>query len=56
MYITGSLVSVLASSAVNHGFEPPSGQTKDYAIGIHCFPKIKSLKLKEQSLAGPESG
>ena len=56
MYITGSVVSVLASSAVDRGFEPRSGQTKDYAIGIHCFPKVHSLKLKEQSLAGPESG
>jgi hypothetical protein len=25
---------VLASSAVDRGFEPPSGQTKDYKIGI----------------------
>jgi hypothetical protein len=31
------MVSVLASSAVGRGFEPRSGQTKDYAIGICCF-------------------
>ena len=31
------MVSVLASSAVDHGFEPRSGQTKDYKIGMCCF-------------------
>ena len=31
------MVSVLASSAVDRGFEPRSGQTKDYTIGICCF-------------------
>ena len=31
------MVSVLASSAVDRGFEPLSGQTKDYKIGICCF-------------------
>ena len=35
--IGGPMVSVLALSAVDHGFEPRSGQTKDYKIGIHCF-------------------
>ena len=35
---TGSvMVRVLASSSVYHGFEPWSGQTKDYKIGICCF-------------------
>ncbi len=29
--------SVLASSAVDRGFEIRSGQTKDYKIGICCF-------------------
>jgi hypothetical protein len=28
------MVSVLASSAVDRGFEPQSGQTKDFKIGI----------------------
>jgi hypothetical protein len=28
---------MLASSVVDHGFEPQSGQTKDNAIGICCF-------------------
>ena len=31
------MVCVLASSAVDRGFEPRSGQTKDYKIGICCF-------------------
>ena len=31
------MVSVRASSAVDHGFEPRSDQTKDYKIGIYCF-------------------
>jgi hypothetical protein len=35
--IGGVMVSVLASSAVDRGFEHQSGQTKDYKIGICCF-------------------
>ena len=31
------MVSMLASSVVNRGFKPQSGQTKDYKIGICCF-------------------
>ena len=31
------MVSVLTSSAVDRGFEPQSGKTKDYKIGICCF-------------------
>ena len=31
------MVSVLASVAVGRGFEPWSGQAKDYKIGICCF-------------------
>jgi hypothetical protein len=31
------MVSMLASSVVNRGFEPRSGQTKDCKIGICCF-------------------
>jgi hypothetical protein len=40
------MVNVLASSAVDHDFEPQSGQTKDYIFGICCF------KEKEQRLVG----
>jgi hypothetical protein len=31
------MVSVLTSSAVDHGLEPESVHTKDYKIGICCF-------------------
>jgi hypothetical protein len=31
------MVSMLTLSVVDHGFEPQSGQTKDYKIGICCF-------------------
>ena len=31
------MVSMLASSVVDRGFEPRSGQAKDYEIGICCF-------------------
>jgi hypothetical protein len=32
--ISGEMVTVLASSVVDRRFEPRSGQTKDYKIGI----------------------
>jgi hypothetical protein len=35
--IGGVMVSVLASSGVDSGFEPWSGQNKDYNIGMCCF-------------------
>ena len=35
--IGGVTVSVLASSVVDRRFEPWSGQTKGYKIGICCF-------------------
>jgi hypothetical protein len=35
--IGGVMVSMLASGVVDCGFEPWSGQTKDYKIGICCF-------------------
>ena len=42
------MVSVLISSAVDRGFEPRSGQTKDYEIGICCF-SAKHAALKRKS-------
>ena len=43
------MVSVLASSAVDHVFEPCSGQTKDYKIGICCFTtKHAALRSKNK--------
>ena len=35
--IGGVMVLVLSSSTVDRGFEPRSGKTKDYKIGICCF-------------------
>ena len=47
--IGGVMVSVLASSAVDHGFKPWSGQTKDYKIGICCFSaKYAALRRKSK--------
>ena len=45
------MVSVLALSAVGRGFEPRSGQTKDYAIGICCF-SAKHAALRRKSKDG----
>ena len=43
------MVSVLASSVVDRGFEPRSGQTKDYKIGIGCFSaKHAALRRKNK--------
>jgi hypothetical protein len=41
-------VRVLALSAVDRGFEPRSGQTKDYEIGICCF-SAKHAALRRKS-------
>ena len=43
------MVSMLtSSSAVDHGFEPRSGQTKDYIIGICCL-SAKHVALRRKS-------
>ena len=43
------MVSMLASSAVDGGFESRSGQTKDYKIGICCFfAKQAALRRKSK--------
>jgi hypothetical protein len=42
------MVGVLASSAVDCGFEPRSGQTKDYEIGICCF-SAKHAAIRRKS-------
>ena len=38
-FISGVMVSVLASSAVDRGFAPRSCKTNDYTICICCFPQ-----------------
>ena len=43
------MVSVLASRAVDRGFEPRSDHTKDYKIGMCCyFAKHTSLRRKNK--------
>ena len=46
--IGGVMVSVLALSAVDHGFKPWLGQIKDYKIGIRCF-SAKHAALRRKS-------
>jgi hypothetical protein len=41
-HIGGVMISV-----VGHGFETPSGQTKDYKIGISCFSTALRGKNKD---------
>jgi hypothetical protein len=41
------MISVLTSSAEDRGFEPRSGQTKDYTIGI-CFFSTKHAALRRK--------
>jgi hypothetical protein len=47
-HIGGLMASVLTSSAVDHGIEPRSGQTKEYKIGICCF-SAKHIALRRKS-------
>ena len=56
--IGGVRVSVLASNAVDRGFEPRSSQTKDFKIGICCFSsKQAALRRKSKDwLAGNQNG
>ena len=45
----GVMVNMLASSAVDRGFEPRSGQTKDFKIDICCFSaKHAALRRKNK--------
>jgi hypothetical protein len=45
------MVSVLASSMVDRGFEPQLGHTKDYKIGICCFSaKCAALRRKHRQV------
>ena len=46
--IGGVMVSVLASSAVDHVFQPRSGQTEDYRIGMCCFSAHKHAALRRK--------
>ena len=46
--------TVLASSVIDRGFDPLSGQTKDYKISICCFSAkhARITKDKEEILFG----
>jgi hypothetical protein len=47
--IGGVMVSVLAFSVVDRGFEHRSGQTKDYKLGICClFTKHADIRRKSK--------
>ena len=49
LHIGGIMASVLASTAVDRGFEPQSDQTKDYTIGLCCFSaKHAALRIKSK--------
>ena len=51
------MVSLLASNVVDSGFEPRSGQVKDYKIGICCFSaKHAAVRRKSKDGFGSESG
>jgi hypothetical protein len=45
------MISVLTSSAEDRGFEPRSGQTKDYTIGM-CFFSTKHAALRRKGKDG----
>jgi hypothetical protein len=47
-HIGDEMVSVLALSVVDRGFEPRLVQTKDYKIDICCFP-AKNAALRRKS-------
>ena len=42
------MVTVLPSSVIDRGFEPRSGQIKDFKIGICCF-SAKHAALRRKS-------
>ena len=44
------MVSVLASSGEDRGFEPRSCQTKDYTIGICCFSARHSRRVSDMGI------
>jgi hypothetical protein len=55
--IGGIMVSVLASSAVDRGVKPRSGQTKEYQIGICCFSaKLAVLRRKSKDWSAQNLG
>jgi hypothetical protein len=55
--IGGVMVSVLASSGIDHGFEPWSDQTLTIELVFDAsFAKHRPFKEPEQRLVGSEKG
>jgi hypothetical protein len=51
------MVSMFVLSAVDRGFEPQSGQTKDFKIGICCFSaNHAALRRKSKDWLAPNLG
>ena len=51
------MVSMLAVSVVDRGFEPLSGQIRDYKIGICCFSsKHAALRRKRKNWLAQTQG
>jgi hypothetical protein len=38
------MVSMISPSGVDRVFEPHSGKTKNYQIGIYCFSELHTMK------------
>ena len=47
-HIGGVLVSVFVLSAIDHGFEPRSGKTKNCKMGICCFSAKHSVLMRKR--------
>ena len=49
LYLKKTMVSMTVLSALGCGFEPRSGQTKGYEIGICCFSaNLAALRSKNK--------
>ena len=44
-HIGGVIASVFATNVVDSGFEPRSGQTKDFKMNIYCY-SVKHAALR----------
>jgi two-component sensor histidine kinase len=52
------MVNEVASNAVDHGFDPWSGKTKNYKIGLCCFSDKHSVfrsKSKDRMVCNQDS-
>ena len=49
--ISGVMVSMLALSVVDQGFETSSDHTKNYQIGISCFSQNSDVREKTGSMS-----